>query len=242
MIYVLICCLFILLLIAHIIFRVEKFTNGHHDQFFPIHIISLESRKEERLKPLLAKIKTDERYTIRRIYGFDGNKDVIEGFLGKGQIGCWRSHVEHWKDIQHQREPYALVLEDDAVISLPELLPTMYTIVNELPSNWHICYLGGRYADENQTTRVSKHLVQSPSRMWHSHAYLITPEGARQLLQMSREYNTDNRQSTWNDKLPVDDWMTHEERNLNIYKTDPVIVPFADDNIHDTSINHSSNW
>lgn len=230
---IILCILIFLLLMIIIGSNLNK--EEFQQPLLPIHIISMEKYRQDRLVRLLAKIQNDHRYIIRRIYAFDGSKNIIEGFkLKSGQIGCWRSHVEHWKDIQRQYEPYALILEDDADIKLPQLLPQIQQVIQELPTGWHICYIGGKYTEDKEIHRIAPSIVKSDSVMWHSHAYLITPQGADALLKMSANFNSDNKKSAWDNVTPVDVWMTHSDRKLNIYKTDPELVPFIDDNIHDT--------
>ena len=228
------------ILISFIIFLLcfsvlfKQYVTIEHFQIIPIYIISLPSRKETRLDPLLSKIKDDSRYTIRSIVGVDGMA-VVEGFLKKGEIGCWLSHIEVWRQISVQSEPYALVLEDDAMVDFPQMLPQMLTIINEMPKEWDICYLGGRYADkERRINKISEHVVSSSSRMWHAHAYLITRTATQKLLYQSKDFNKSKDVKTFENILPVDDWMTNYDRNLLVFNAHPVLIDFKFDNVSDT--------
>ena len=111
-------------------------------------------------------------------------------------------------------------------------------MVDGAPSGWDVIYLGGEYqprADGNDvTTRVSDRLVKSNREMWYSHAYLITKEGAAKYLAQSAQFSNKNILSSFDDVKPLDVWQTVEERNVNIYNTNPVLVPKADDGISDT--------
>lgn len=218
--------------------QVDHFPNR---ECLPIYIVSLPSRKSDRLIPLMNRIggKNDDRYDVRAIVGVDGRQVVEdfsrEGFLNKGQIGCWLSHVGIWRMIAKQAEPVALVLEDDAMIQLPDMLKDIDEILSEIPDVWDVCYLGGSYADNSSVIRVSTRLVTSnTSRIWHSHAYLLTKAGAANLLEQSSHFNDSVKQDDFANIIPVDDWMTNPERNLKIFKVDPDLIDFVRDEISDT--------
>ncbi len=201
----------------------------------PIFIVSIPSRKHSRLLPLLTNIKSDPRYHVSEVYGVVG-KEVVEDFLNKGQIGCFMSHYGIWKKMLTLNQNYVLILEDDAIISLPEDFQSIQTTIDNLPSNWDVCYLGGEYQDSKSVYIVNKNIVRSDtSVMWRSHAYLITKSAALSLVKQSKEVLEKNRISDFDIILPVDDWMTHPHRRLNVYNTDPRIVDFIHDGISDTS-------
>ena len=218
---------------------VEKFFVS--TSILPIYIVSLASRKEDRLDPLLRSLNVrgegGTNYYVRSIVGVDGQAQVVEAFqLSKGQIGCWLSHAKIWKSIaKEQSEPYALVLEDDALVEMPKTYLKIKEILGELNLSWDVCYLGGHFVDKSNVQRVSKSLSFSPtSRMWHSHAYLISREGAAKLLKMSDAFNESTKMSAFAQVMPVDDWMTDPERGLKIFMTDPELIPFIRDSISDT--------
>jgi GR25 family glycosyltransferase involved in LPS biosynthesis len=172
------------------------------------------------------------------VYGVVG-KEVVEDFLNRGQIGCFMSHYGIWKKILAQNQNYALVLEDDAIISLPEDFQSIQKTIDNLPSNWDICYLGGVYQDSKSAYNVNQNIVRSDtSVIWHAHAYLITKSAALNLVKQSREVLEKNRISDFDNIIPADDWMTHPDRRLNVYNTDPRIVEFIRDGVSDTSTNY----
>lgn len=201
----------------------------------PIYIISLKKHKEQRLKPLLKDIKDDPRYFVQHINGINGHEDVIETFLSKGQIGCWLSHADMWNDIVSRGHHMALILEDDADIQLPEKFDEIEKTIQELPKHWHMCYLGGRYAKPTEVYSISERLETSKtSCIWHSHCYLVKQEGAKALKAQSNAFNESRIKSDFKDVAPVDDWMTHPDRGLNIYKTKNELVHFKYDGISET--------
>ena len=215
----------------------EKFTNN---MYMPIYIVSIPIRKASRLVPLLARIKKDPRYQVREVFGVVG-KDVvqtIEPFLNHGQIGCFMSHYGIWKKIVEDtgQMQMALILEDDAMINLPEMYDTIQEVIDNLPDNWDVCYLGGTYHDKKGSYNVYKNILKSDtSLIWHSHAYLIRKRAAIRLVHMSKSVLDKKHIRDYNAILPLDDWMTHPERGLNVYKVEPELVKFGWDGVSDTS-------
>lgn len=201
----------------------------------PIYIINLPARKE-RLELLMERIEPKpDSYYVKSTGAVDG-KEVIEGYLNKGQIGCWLSHVDAWKMIVDQSEPIALVLEDDAMIELPKMYDDILDVMVRLPNKWDVCYLGGRYADPEKAESINGNIMtSSSSRIWHSHAYLITKNGASKLLRKSSKFNYERTLKAFDSIDPLDDWMTNPSRHMRIFLIIPELIPFMHDDIHDTS-------
>jgi GR25 family glycosyltransferase involved in LPS biosynthesis len=230
----LLCALGLLLLLL-LSFQTYEEVFYNPPNFLPIHIVSLPSRKAERLDPLLARIRPSPLYGVRSVVSVDGKKEVTETFLNQGQIGCWLSHAKIWRQIEKQTENYALVLEDDALVSLPEMLDEIHGIVSKMPLDWSVCYLGGVYQDKSSAVQILQRLFRSDSSViWHSHAYLLTREAAKKLLEMSVTFNNSFNKQSFDNVLPVDDWMTNPNRSLKVFLVSPELVPFVRDNISDT--------
>jgi GR25 family glycosyltransferase involved in LPS biosynthesis len=227
----------------------ERFSDGGFGFTLPIYIISLPIRKKTRLDPLLSRIHTDSRYEIVEVNAVDGRSDVVddrEPFMSPGQAGCFLSHVYFWKQIVARSEPFALVLEDDAMIRLPDMLPDLVGLVESLPERWDVLYLGGVYQPHRDghphtITRINDKIVKSDTFMFFSHAYVITREAAAEMLAQSEhiaEGGPDGSSSSslraFDSVIPVDEWMTHEDRKMNVYNTDPVFITKSDDGVSDT--------
>ncbi len=228
----------LIVIISNCVIRNMTLRESYINSSIPIYIISIPSRKENRLLPLLAKIKSDPRYYVSDVYGVVG-KEVVEDFLNKGQIGCFMSHYGIWKKMLTSNQNYAIVLEDDAIISLPEDFQSIQMTLDNLPSKWDICYLGGVYKDSKSVYKVNKNIVRSDtSVIWHAHAYLITKSAALSLVKQSVQVLESKRVSDFDHIIPADDWMTHPDRRLNVYNTNPRIVEFIYDGISDTSTNY----
>ena len=224
----------------------EPFRESAHDSprfpfVLPIYIISLPVRKERRLDPLMKRIESDDRYSVQEVHAVDGAKDLVddrETFLSRGQIGCWLSHAYFWKIIAERPEPFALILEDDALIDLPDKYDDLVDVVQGAPSGWDVIYLGGEYQprsdEKDHTVRVSDRLIQSNREMWYAHAYLITKDGAAKSLEQSADFHDKKTISTFDTVQPLDVWQTVEERNMKVYNTDPVLIHKSNDGISDT--------
>ena len=145
--------------------------------------------------------------------------------------GIWKKIVEDTGQMQ-----MALILEDDAMINLPEMYDTIQEVIDNLPDNWDVCYLGGTYHDKKGSYNVYKNILKSDtSLIWHSHAYLIRKRAAIRLVHMSKSVLDKKHIRDYNAILPLDDWMTHPERGLNVYKVEPELVKFGRDGVSDTS-------
>ena len=231
----------------------ETFSNLNQNESFgfvlPIYIISLPIRKESRLDPLLARIKPDPRYEIVEVHAVDGRSDVVddrEPFMSPGQAGCFLSHVYYWKQIAARPEPFALILEDDAMIRLPEMMHDLIDMVSSLPSDWDVLYLGGVYQNHRDghphvIKRLNDRIVSSDAFMFYSHAYFITREAAAKMLEQSAQIawggpgmSENSSLRAFDTVIPVDEWMTHEDRGMQIYNTDPIFITKSDDGVSDT--------
>ena len=60
------------------------------------------------------------------------------------RFGCYMSHVLLWQKILQTNVPYAVVLEDDAVIT-DHFSDEFNARLQKLPDNWDILFLNGCY-------------------------------------------------------------------------------------------------
>jgi glycosyl transferase family 25 len=87
----------------------------------------------------------------------------------KGGIGCYLSHYEIWKEIIKNNLEYAIIMEDDIVISEN---PKKY--LENLPKDFDIAYLG--YCDmyNVETKEYNKYWNISSGISLCTHAYVIS--------------------------------------------------------------------
>jgi glycosyl transferase, family 25 len=127
-----------------------------------------------------------------RIHAVDGSKPLpaelsayfdTEHLMDAGALGCYASHIKAWQKILRKNLPYALVLEDDAILAprLPQLLSDVLTA---LPSGWDMVHLGTE-PDRAvcEVARVGcRRIVQFSRVPPGAVGYLLSRGGARKLL------------------------------------------------------------
>ena len=95
------------------------------------------------------------------------------------RFGCFMSHVSIWQELQRQRLPFAVVLEDDALV-VANFSNEVKLRLQRLPKDWDLLYLGGCYQRFGERYDVG--LLQSRGGLC-TYGYVITAKGARHLLQ-----------------------------------------------------------
>lgn len=126
--------------------------------------------------------------------------------LGNSQLACFLSHMQVWRAIVSDSHPFAVVLEDDAVVNdPPHFASRIATILAELPPNWEMVFL---YVTPSRRITSSVYDVANASSISTSYftygtvGYMISQAGARKLLQ-----------STKTIQHPVDVQIQHQDRS-----------------------------
>ena len=107
-----------------------------------VYIINLEKDKN-RLQNVINQLESNQITNYQRIPGIYGKELNLKNFpknLSHSQIGCFLSHVQTLYQIIKDDVDMALVLEDDIVLS--EWFPKLEEIINTLPKNFDICWVG----------------------------------------------------------------------------------------------------
>ncbi|MWN90077.1 hypothetical protein GQ597_05075 [Gilliamella sp. Pra-s65] len=155
-----------------------------------IFIINLEreSAKKEHIKKECEKLNLDfeiynavdgnalsEEFIQNAVYDYPNN------FLTKGEIGCALSHINVYKKIIQNNLPYALVLEDDAVLDekLPDFLNSFKNKNDKkgiflLTADFH--YL------VNKKFNLDSFDIFEVTRAIRATGYIITNEAAKKLI------------------------------------------------------------
>lgn len=60
------------------------------------------------------------------------------------RFGCYMSHVSLWQNLLQMEAPYAVVLEDDTVIT-DNFSDELKVRLHRLPDNWDVLFLNGCY-------------------------------------------------------------------------------------------------
>lgn len=125
-----------------------------------------------------------ERDRLRR-FGFP---------MSEPEIGCFLSHRECWRRVVESNE-ISLILESDAVPADLSNLVESLTIIEtpELVSRYDLVRLAGVFPKNEKFPRTIAHvghsnLLQFLGDPMGSAAYVVTPVGARKLLQCSQRF------------------------------------------------------
>lgn len=127
---------------AHVI-SLESSTDRFDEINKQASKVGLELKRFVVVKPTIDSIKNMEEFL--RIGGntFIGrvNIETMPDLLGT--IGCFLSHRSLLSkiSIDEPTNNIAMILEDDVIIT-EDLIPKLDTIIESLPTNWHLCFLG----------------------------------------------------------------------------------------------------
>jgi glycosyl transferase family 25 len=134
--------------------------------------------------------------------------------MQEGQIGCAWSHAEVYKDVIEKSHQKVLILEDDVVVDKTSV-KTFSKILEELPADWELLYLGFGERESVPSgwlfKKIFYHFLRSFKAVKYSHttinhlypkkiseniyeagyhdcthAYAITQSGAKKLLELQQ--------------------------------------------------------
>lgn len=170
------------------------------------------ARRNDRWQRIYKHLHANSRlqpYTIERLEAIDGRQSldlahmVVNGSLRQrafesvmstrrriwgqeltlGAVGCLLSHAKAWERALHMNASI-LVLEDDVELSSPGFEALFPRVLNELPTNFGLLYLGDMAKDYDtiHKTAYSENLVRISRPLWGTYAYVVSPLAARRLL------------------------------------------------------------
>lgn len=133
------------------------------------------------------------RIPAERVEAVEGRKPLppelslyfdAKHLMDAGALGCYASHIKAWEQIVRKALPYALVLEDDAI--LPRGLAGILThCVAVLPKGWDMVHLATD--PDRAVCEIAKvgdrRIVQFSRVPPGAVGYLISAAGAKKLLQ-----------------------------------------------------------
>jgi len=189
----------------------------------------LEEEENEEGKAIVEKVQTGEKFNVRT--------EFAQRYLSPGQVqrmsggerGCAHSHYRIWKHVADQNVP-VLVLEDDVELRFERSDPKfgqanghvfterLDAAMKHLPEDYDVLYLGwsgyrgGNFkrwdADSEGLSEDAKRYVRKAEYVWTTVAYVLTPTGAKKLLEAAQPLNQ-----------PVDNFMGWEaaEGRLNSF-------------------------
>ena len=108
--------------------------------------------------------------------------------LTRGELGCYMSHESVWKLVKDHKLPYAFIMEDDCLFQ-PDLhgarLRSALTELRKGDSSWKVLLLARTSGVCKNRKNVSKTFAV-PDRSWGLFCYMISYNGAVELLKRSR--------------------------------------------------------
>lgn len=94
------------------------------------------------------------------------------------RFGCYLTHCRIWERISHMGDAFAIILEDDVDIAA-EFLAKLFQILNRLPADWDVFYLGSTAA--KKVGYVREHTVLLKGALG-TFGYILSKRGAQKLL------------------------------------------------------------
>ncbi|CAG9830491.1 unnamed protein product [Diabrotica balteata] len=147
-----------------------------------------------------------------------------------GEIGCFMSHLNIWKEIVQEGYGTTLVLEDDIRFEpfFRHKVQNLMAEVRRIP-NWDLVYFGRKRLQENDEPWVegSNFLVHAGYSYW-TLGYALSFRGAKKLLDgdpLTRLVPVDEYLPILFDKHPQDSWKGYyPKRDLVAFSAAPLLI------------------
>jgi GR25 family glycosyltransferase involved in LPS biosynthesis len=151
----------------------------------PIYGISIRAKRKA---AFLKRIGTLKQH-VKAIVGVNGaslkpqHSCAPKIKLKRGQIGCFCSHRQIWKQIIKARHRYASVFEDDVQFKSGFIKKTLNAVryVSKHYPAWDVIYLGRNYKNRHNKASIGPSLVVAGAS-WGMFGYLISLRGVKKLL------------------------------------------------------------
>ncbi|XP_023651432.2 procollagen galactosyltransferase 1-like isoform X1 [Paramormyrops kingsleyae] len=217
--------------------------------FNEVFMINLQRRSDRRQRMLQS--LHEQEITCKLINAVDGNAlnasqiqsmgiQMLPGYsdpyngrpLTKGELGCFLSHYNVWKEIAEHKLKTSLVIEDDLRFEV-FFKRRLQNLMNEVESHgldWDLIYVGRKrmQVDHPEKSVPKIHsLVEADYSYW-TLGYMISLRGARKLLKadpLSRMLPVDEFLPVMYDKHPISRYMEHfQTRDLKAFSAEPLLV------------------
>ncbi|XP_028268833.1 procollagen galactosyltransferase 1 [Parambassis ranga] len=167
------------------------------------------------------------------IHMLPGYSDPYHGRpLTKGELGCFLSHHNIWKEIVERGLQTSLVIEDDLrfeVFFKRRLMNLMREVDNE-GLDWDLIYIGRKrmqVAHPEKAVPNVRSIVEADYSYW-TLGYMMSLKGAQKLLRaepLKRVLPVDEFLPIMYNKHPVSDYMDQfETRDLKAFSAEPLLV------------------
>jgi len=160
------------------------------------------------------KIKDQSGINFNIFPGIDGrqlnNKDILELIklryfyenywynrmsrceFTRGQLGCALSHIKLWEMGIRENKSFMIVFEDD-IIFLDDYHKEIQNIMEELPSDYHYCYLyrhpGHQHLfEKDELVMEDKKYIQRAPPAWSTVGYIISLDGMKKFVRTMKPF------------------------------------------------------
>ncbi|XP_072531356.1 procollagen galactosyltransferase 1 [Salminus brasiliensis] len=167
------------------------------------------------------------------IHMLPGYSDPYHGRpLTKGELGCFLSHYNIWKEIVDRGLETSLVIEDDLrfEVFFKRRLKNLLSEVQSEGLDWDLIYIGRKRMQVDRPEKAVPNihnLVEADYSYW-TLGYMMSLQGAKKLLNadpLSRMLPVDEFLPIMFNKHPVSDYMEQfENRNLKAFSAEPLLV------------------
>ncbi len=214
-----------------------------------VYLINLD-RRPDRLRNMEA-IFNELNVRFERVNAVDGKKDVNEAYLqglgikmmvefsepyhGRpltyGEIGCFMSHYNVWKDVIQSNHQEVLVFEDDVRFEpfFKQKLSAVRQELVHLALDWDLIFLGRKILANMAEEWVdqSQWLVHVNYTYW-TLGYMLTNRGAQKLLNeepLGKMVPVDEYLPIMYDRHPNESWKAHyKNRSLVAFSIHPLLL------------------
>lgn len=124
--------------------------------------------------------------TLDAQYSFYINAHNYDQIRSRGEIGCYLSHLEVWKDIVKNNYNNVIILEDDVFSELSSSKINEH--LNKLPLDYDVAHLGwfsryeGDYLKKCDNWVVPLDNKERFSMIYGTFSYMLSNKGARELI------------------------------------------------------------
>ncbi|XP_036940548.1 procollagen galactosyltransferase 2-like [Acanthopagrus latus] len=162
-----------------------------------------------------------------------GYKDPYSGrVLTRGEIGCFLSHYNIWKQVVQQELQQVLLLEDDVRFepSFGSRLVTIMENVKRVGLEWDLIYVGRKRLQVKEPelwVKAVRNLVHPHYSYW-TLGYILSLNGAKKLLKanpLNKMLPVDEFLPVMFNKHPKEEYMQYfEQRDLEVFSVEPLLL------------------
>ncbi|KAM4747557.1 procollagen galactosyltransferase 1 [Rhinophrynus dorsalis] len=179
------------------------------------------------------KVMNETEVTAMGIKMLPGYKDPYHGRpLTRGEMGCFLSHYNIWKEISERSLSISAVFEDDLrfEIYFKRRLQNLLDDMEKAELDWDLIYLGRKrmqVEEPEEPVRGVRNLVVADYSYW-TLGYLISLRGARKLLNaepLGKMLPVDEFLPVMYDKHPISDYSDQfSPRDLKAFSVEPLLL------------------